>query len=66
MYIIIAVIGLTFVLFMFGALRLAGEADRQSEAIGKVLRRASDRDRGDEAQDNAIDNAAGPRKVKPV
>ena len=62
LYVLIAALVLMIILFMLGAAKLAGEADRQSEAIGKALRRSRDRN----AQDSAIGSAAGPRKVKPV
>jgi hypothetical protein len=63
-YILIAALVMMVVLFMLGAARLAGEADQQSEAIGRALRRAAKRD--DDAQDSPMGSAAGPRRVKPV
>ncbi len=52
LYILVAVLALMFILFMLGAAKLAGEADRQSEDIGKALKRAAKRER--EAQESAI------------
>jgi hypothetical protein len=62
-YILLGTLGVMAILFMLGAARLASEADRQSEAIGRALRRSKEES---EAQDKAIGNTAGPRKVKPV
>ncbi len=62
-YFLIAVFALMVLLFMFGAAKLAAQADRQSEAISRAIRRMSlDR----EAHGIAIGTAAGPRNVKPV
>ena len=62
-YILIAVLAVMAVLFTLGAARLAGEADQQSEAIGRALRSSK---RNGAVQDSAMGSAVGPRNVKPV
>jgi hypothetical protein len=61
-YIVIGAVACMAILFMLGAAKVAGEADRQSETIGRALRGA----KRDEDQDSAMGSAAGPRKVNPV
>ena len=48
---------------MLGAAKLAAQADQQSEAIGRAVKRMS---RERETQDSVIGTAAGPRNVNPV
>ena len=62
-YFLIAVFALMIVLFMLGAAKLAAQADQQSEAIGRAVKRMS---RERETQDSVIGTAAGPRNVNPV